>query len=380
MPFGGNLAYRRKNCDGPVPSLGGAERDYPCYYQWGVDPNRNYGEGWGGPGASPDPNTQVYRGDDQWSEPETQAVHEYSQTHPVTTMITLHNVAALVLRPPGLHTAGKAPDEDMLKAARRRDGRRHRLHVAVRLRALRHLGHDRGLELRRARARSATRSRSARRAASSTCRTRPASSSSGSARTRTRRPGQPAQGRHAPGAARRPRRQPPTRPSTRSSRARRPPAACCVCRSRSRRSRARSARSRRATSARARSRRPTASLPARSAARPTSSSTRPSCRKDGTLQLARHAVDASVRRRQERRGRGDQPRDDVHRRRPGQRPGAGRDEGVRLRRPGLGLHAQPRHQAVVDRGAGGLRPLPLLRHARRQEASRSARDRWSTGS
>jgi hypothetical protein len=116
MPFGGNLAYRRKNCDGPVPSLGGAERDYPCYYQWGVDPNRNYGEGWGGPGASPDPNTQVYRGDDQWSEPETQAVHEYSQTHPVTAIITLHNVAALVLRPPGLHTAGKAPDEDMLKA------------------------------------------------------------------------------------------------------------------------------------------------------------------------------------------------------------------------------------------------------------------------
>ena len=48
------------------------------------------------------------------------------------------------------------------QGARRRDGGRHRLHVAVRLPALRHLGHDRGLELRRARARSATRSRSAR--------------------------------------------------------------------------------------------------------------------------------------------------------------------------------------------------------------------------
>lgn len=116
VPFGGNLAYRRKNCDGPVPSFGGSERDYPCYYQWGVDPNRNYGEGWGGPGASPDPNTQVYRGDGQWSEPETQAIHKYSQEHPVTAMITMHTVAALVLRPPGLHAAGKAPDEDMLKA------------------------------------------------------------------------------------------------------------------------------------------------------------------------------------------------------------------------------------------------------------------------
>ena len=116
LPFGGNLAYRRKNCNGPVPSLGGSERDYPCYYQWGVDPNRNYGEGWGGPGASPDPNTQVYRGDGQWSEPETQAVHEFSQTRPVTNLITLHNVAALVLRPPGRSTGGKAPDEFRMRA------------------------------------------------------------------------------------------------------------------------------------------------------------------------------------------------------------------------------------------------------------------------
>jgi hypothetical protein len=116
LPFGGNLAYRRKNCNGPVPAAGGRERDFPCYYQWGVDPNRNYGEGWGGPGASPDPNTQVYRGADQWSEPETQAVHEYSQKHPVTTLISLHNVAALVLRPPGRGNAGKAPDENRMKA------------------------------------------------------------------------------------------------------------------------------------------------------------------------------------------------------------------------------------------------------------------------
>ena len=115
VPFGGNLAYRRKNCHGPVPSFEG-ERDYPCYYQWGVDPNRNYGEGWGGPGASPDPNTQVFRGEGQWSEPETQAVHEYSQTNPVTSLITVHNVAALVLRPPGRSAAGKAPDEPAMKA------------------------------------------------------------------------------------------------------------------------------------------------------------------------------------------------------------------------------------------------------------------------
>jgi hypothetical protein len=107
---GGNFAYRRKNCDGAVPSP-----DFPCEFQWGVDPNRNYGEGWGGPGASSSQNTQTYRGTGPWSEPETQAVHEYSQSRQVTALITLHNFASLVLRPPGLASKGKAPDEDRLK-------------------------------------------------------------------------------------------------------------------------------------------------------------------------------------------------------------------------------------------------------------------------
>src|SRR3954447_3452719 len=51
-PFGGNLAYRRKNCDGLVVPNGPnhEEQNVPCYYQNGVDPNRNYGFGWGGLG------------------------------------------------------------------------------------------------------------------------------------------------------------------------------------------------------------------------------------------------------------------------------------------------------------------------------------------
>lgn len=115
---GGALAYRRKNCDAGLPAQAqdnDAARSFPCYYQLGVDPNRNYGFDWGGPGASNDPTTQVYRGTGQWSEPETQAVHDYSQHHPVTTLITLHTIAALVLRSPGLHTHGLAPDETLLK-------------------------------------------------------------------------------------------------------------------------------------------------------------------------------------------------------------------------------------------------------------------------
>jgi hypothetical protein len=109
-PPGGNLAYRRKNCDGASP-----DPNTPCGLQYGVDPNRNYGQNWGGSGAGTDPNDQDYRGSDMWSEPETQAVHEFSQSHDITTLVTMHNFASLVLRPPGVHDAGLAPDEDALK-------------------------------------------------------------------------------------------------------------------------------------------------------------------------------------------------------------------------------------------------------------------------
>jgi hypothetical protein len=107
---GGSLAYRRKNCNGV-----GQNPAVPCDIQVGIDPNRNYGFGWGGPGASTQPNSQTYRGTGPWSEPETQAVHEFSQVHDVTSLLTMHNFASLVLRPPGLHTQGQAPDETRLK-------------------------------------------------------------------------------------------------------------------------------------------------------------------------------------------------------------------------------------------------------------------------
>jgi hypothetical protein len=109
-PPGGSLAYRRKNCDGASP-----DPSTPCELQYGIDPNRNYGQSWGGPGAGTNPGDQDYRGTDMWSEPETQAVHEFSQRHDITTLITMHNFASLVLRPPGVHDAGLAPDEDALK-------------------------------------------------------------------------------------------------------------------------------------------------------------------------------------------------------------------------------------------------------------------------
>lgn len=110
-PFGGYLQYRRKNCQGASPLA-----ETPCEAQYGTDPNRNYGQLWGGFGASTDTGSQSYRGTGQWSAPESEAVHRYSQSRPINTLLTMHNFASLVLRPPGTGQDGLAPDEDRLKA------------------------------------------------------------------------------------------------------------------------------------------------------------------------------------------------------------------------------------------------------------------------
>jgi hypothetical protein len=109
--------YRRKNCrladDSAAgncmqPSVGLAEP--------GVDPNRNYGGFWGGPGADTNPLTQTYRGPGPFSEPETQNIRELISTRQVMTFITNHTSSDLVLRPPGLQVQGPSPDEGIYKA------------------------------------------------------------------------------------------------------------------------------------------------------------------------------------------------------------------------------------------------------------------------
>lgn len=111
IPPGGAFAYRRKNCNGEIlgPQL-------PCELAWGVDPNRNYGNLWGGPGSSSDVTSQTYHGPGPRSESETQAVWNYVRKNHVTTLVSIHNVAALVLRPPGVSGSGLAPDEPRMKA------------------------------------------------------------------------------------------------------------------------------------------------------------------------------------------------------------------------------------------------------------------------
>jgi len=107
-------AYKRKNCrvaDGQGTPPGACEISSPGGYGLGVDLNRNYGGLWGGPGASDLFADPTYRGSGPFSEPETQAVRELISSRQVTTLVTNHTFSNLVLRPPGIRSAGETVDE-----------------------------------------------------------------------------------------------------------------------------------------------------------------------------------------------------------------------------------------------------------------------------
>ena len=122
--------YQRKNCrinnpDGDDPARGDCTQlGQPNIglSQFGVDPNRNYGGFWGGPGASADgpapggDYAQDYRGSGPFSEPETQNIRSLVSHRQVTTLITNHTFSNLVLRPPGIQVQGDPPDEGVYKA------------------------------------------------------------------------------------------------------------------------------------------------------------------------------------------------------------------------------------------------------------------------
>jgi hypothetical protein len=114
-----DLEYRRKNCR-VAP---GATAPVDCATlprSTGVDLNRNYAGFWGGPGASPDPADDTYRGEGPASEPEVQAVRDLIATRQVTNLITNHTFSDLVLRPPGVAAVGFPVDEPLYRALGRR--------------------------------------------------------------------------------------------------------------------------------------------------------------------------------------------------------------------------------------------------------------------
>jgi len=108
--------YRRKNCRLPEGDSGTCAGPSAGVASTGVDPNRNYGAFWGGPGASGDFSNETYHGPGPFSEPESQNIRDLVSSRQVTTLITNHTFSDLVLRAPGLKSQGLAPDEAAMKA------------------------------------------------------------------------------------------------------------------------------------------------------------------------------------------------------------------------------------------------------------------------
>ncbi|MFI5345517.1 MAG: M14 family metallopeptidase [Elusimicrobiota bacterium] len=83
---------------------------------FGVDLNRNYAWGWGGPGASGDTSDDTYRGPSAFSEPETRAVKALIESHPnIKVLLSYHTFSELVLYPWG-GKEGPIEDQAALKA------------------------------------------------------------------------------------------------------------------------------------------------------------------------------------------------------------------------------------------------------------------------
>jgi len=105
-------SYWRKNRRALTGDLGLGQLGSLTAY--GVDPNRNYGIQWGGPGASDVAVQQDYRGPEVFSEPESRNVNRMYLTRGVTAVLTNHTYSDLVLRPWG-DTEADSPDEPLLR-------------------------------------------------------------------------------------------------------------------------------------------------------------------------------------------------------------------------------------------------------------------------
>jgi Zinc carboxypeptidase len=100
-----DFEMKRKNCRDAVGTCDRRTR------LSGVDPNRNYGGLWGGPGASTSPSSDVYRGPSPFSEPETRNIRELVASRQVVMLVSNHTYSNLVLRVPGTVDQGFPHDE-----------------------------------------------------------------------------------------------------------------------------------------------------------------------------------------------------------------------------------------------------------------------------
>ncbi|MBC8311863.1 MAG: immune inhibitor A [Candidatus Marinimicrobia bacterium] len=89
-------------------------------YDWdGIDLNRNYSYQWAfdNNGSSPDPCSQTYRGTEPFSEPETQIVRDFVESHDFPIVLNYHSYGNLLIHPLG-YIAGLLPPEPDLSVFR----------------------------------------------------------------------------------------------------------------------------------------------------------------------------------------------------------------------------------------------------------------------
>ncbi|KAM8973237.1 carboxypeptidase A1-like [Pelodytes ibericus] len=80
----------------------------------GVDPNRNWNAGFGGPGSSSNPCDETYHGAYPHSEPEINSIANFILSHSkVKALLTIHSYSQMLLFPYG-YTKELAPDHDEL--------------------------------------------------------------------------------------------------------------------------------------------------------------------------------------------------------------------------------------------------------------------------
>jgi hypothetical protein len=82
---------------------------------FGVDLNRNYGYRWGIDdfGSSPEPSSDVYRGPEAFSEPETKSIRKFCETHQFKLALNYHTFGNFLLNPWGYD--GSVANEDSVK-------------------------------------------------------------------------------------------------------------------------------------------------------------------------------------------------------------------------------------------------------------------------
>lgn len=82
---------------------------------FGIDLNRNYGKGWGGPGSSSSTSSDIYRGPSAFSEPETLAVRDFLRNRKkATVMVSFHTFSELILWPWGHSNDAISNESDRL--------------------------------------------------------------------------------------------------------------------------------------------------------------------------------------------------------------------------------------------------------------------------